>query len=77
MAGNKLERPQPTEEQLRAAGINTRPLDKSDREELNRKRAQEQIDREDADLSPLTKELRDAERNRKIKSKANAIFNEF
>jgi len=77
MAGNKLERPQPTEDQLRAAGINTRPLEKADREAANRKRAQEQIDREDAELSPLNQEFRDSERTKNIKRKANSIFNEF
>tara|TARA_R110000787_G_scaffold1815_1_gene7709 strand:+ start:10287 stop:10520 length:234 start_codon:yes stop_codon:yes gene_type:complete len=77
MAGNNIERPKPTEEQLRAAGVNIRPLEKADRQAANRERAQLQNDREDAELSPLNQEARDAERKKDIQRRSKSLFDEF
>lgn len=73
----QIERPFPTEQELREAGINTRPLQKSDEQAANRKRAQDRIDKEDTELSPLNQKARDAERLKSTRRKADNVFNDF
>ncbi len=72
-----LGRPFPTREQLRDAGINVRPLAKSDQQEANRQRAQERFDKEDAELSPLNQEARDIDRQKNTRQRADDIFDDF
>ena len=73
----QIERPFPTEQELREVGINTRPLQKSDEQAANRKRAQDRFDKEDTELSPLNQKARDAERLKSTQRKADNAFNDF
>ena len=73
----QIERPFPAEQVLREVGINTRPLQKSDEQAANRKRAQDRIDKEDTELSPLNQKARDAERLKSTQRKADNAFNDF